>query len=265
MLHPSQIAASPRGQLFDHQRFAHGRLFYRFHGSEACRFSPQAAYRLLASLARDADGPATLWDPFCGTGFILAVAAYFFPDGFPTIVASDINPEAVGCAARNLALFADPAAFARRAEEMRKLRRINPAHDARWADIGAYFARLGAALDFARPGFAYQAMVADAALARRDDPRLTILGDLPYGRASRLSGSADYLACLSPLLARHPQARAMLVAPVSSAEDFRLLGVRGGRHVAIRGFKGGRIAARFAPVGAPAPARRVDEEAASGE
>src|SRR3954463_5096210 len=102
MLHPSQLLASPRAHLFDHHLFAHGRLFYRYRGSEACRFSPSAAYRLLAHLARQADGPGTLWDPFCGTGFIVSVGACFFAHAFPTIVASDANLESVDCAARNL-------------------------------------------------------------------------------------------------------------------------------------------------------------------
>lgn len=249
MLLPSQRTASPCAHLFDHHRFAHGRLFYRFPGSEACRFSPQAAYRLLASLAREDPTPGTLWDPFCGTGFILAVAAFFFPHAFPRLLASDVHPTAVACAARNLALFADERAFAARLAEMAKLRRINAAHDARWADVGAYFETLGRALDFARPAFTAEAFVADAATAARADRPLTIIGDLPYGRASHLAGSASYLGCLAPLLARHPQARAVLVAPVASAEDFRLLSVRSGRAVAIRGFKGGRICARFAAGG----------------
>jgi hypothetical protein len=246
MLHPSQLLASPRAHLFDHQLFAHGRLFHRFHGSEACRFSPSAAFRLLAHLARHADGPSTLWDPFCGTGFILTVGAYFFPHAFPAIVASDIMPEATACAARNLALFRDIQARTARRTEMELLMRPNPASRARWSEVAAYFDRLGAALPV-EPLYSAEAFTASAADAHRSDERLTIVGDLPYGRASRLAGHGSYIAVLRPLLERHPQARVLLIAPATSAEDFRLLAFASGRGLELRAFKGGRIGARFAP------------------
>jgi hypothetical protein len=271
MLHPSQMTASPRAHLFDHHLFAHGRLFYRYHGSEACRFSPSAAFRLLAHLSRQAEGPSTLWDPFCGSGFILSVGACFFPHAFPTIVASDVNAESVTCALRNLALFRDRAAFDARRREMDLLMRPNPRSRERWSEVAAYFDRIGAAIDFAQPAFVAEGFTASAAEAVRSDARLTIVGDLPYGRASLLAG-ASYADVLRPLLERHPQARALFIAPAQAGEDLRLLAFATGRALDLRAFKGGRVGARFAPravapshdgaadAGADGTAERLDAE-----
>jgi len=245
---PTQRAASPLGHLFNYHLFAHGRLFYRYYGSEACRFSPQAAFRLLSHLAADNARPTTLWDPFCGTGFILSVAGCFFPQAFPVLLGSDVQPEAVRCAARNLALFTDAAAFSARRRELEMCMRPSPKHRLRWGEVAAYFDRLGAAVDFSTPSYRFATFIADAATARRPEQDLTIFADLPYGRSSTLVGAVDYLACLAPLLKAHPQLRGLFIAPASASAGFQELGLQSGRSLRLRGFKGGRLGASFAPV-----------------
>ena len=245
----SPRAASPLAQLFNYHLFAHGRLFYRYFGSEACRFSPQAAYRLLSHLAAENARPTTLWDPFCGTGFILSVAGYFFPQSFPVLLGSDVQHEAVQCTARNLALFTDRAAFTARRRELEMNMRPSPGHRLRWRGVTDYFDRLGAQLDFSTPSYRFATFVADAATARRPEQDLTIFADLPYGRSSTLVGAADYLSCLQPLLKAHPQSRALFIAPASESVAFCELGLQTGRTLRLRGFKGGRLGASFAAVG----------------
>ena len=250
---PTQRAASPQSHLFNHHLFAHGRLFYRYYGSEACRFSPQAAYRLLSHLATDNARPTTLWDPFCGTGFILSVAGFFFPQAFPVLLGSDVKPEAVHCTQRNLSLFSDRAAFTARRAELEMCMRPSPKHRLRWGGVVDYFDQLGAALDFTRPGYRFSSFVADAASARRPEIDLTIFGDLPYGRSSQLVGAVDYVRCLQPLLQAHPLARVLLIAPASASAAFQQLGLVSGRSLRLRRYKGGRLGACFAPVGCVHP------------
>ncbi len=253
MLSPYALSASPCGHLFDHLRFAHGRIFRRYHGSEACRFSPEGAFILLARLARELEGTYTLWDPFCGTGLIPGIAAAFFAHRFPRLLVSDVLPEAAPCALGNLLMFRDDAALRRRLGEIELLSRPSPAHRLRWGEVGAVLARL-AAEPRARPEQITARMVAAQEAPRLRDERLVLIGDLPYGRASPLHGAATYDACLAPLLRAHPQAHALWIAPVVEAEAFRRLADGLGRALSIRRFRGGRLQAHVAPAG-----ERLDE------
>jgi hypothetical protein len=242
--------ASPIGNRFNHHLFAHGRLFYRYHGSEAARFSPAGAFRLLARLTRDLQGEVTLWDPFCGTGFIPCMAAAFFAHRFRVLVASDILRQAPACALANLALFIDQSAQARRLDELDRNMRPSPRDRQRWGPVRDYLAQLllpGAAQPQAVHAFQASAMATPQVL----DHRLLLIGDLPYGRASQLQDAPDYRACLTPLLTRHPHAHALWIAPLACAEMFSALGADLGRAVRIERFQGGRLQARFAPLGMP--------------
>ncbi len=245
-------SASPVGMLFDHQLFAHGRIFYRYHGSEAARFSPAGAFRLLARLSRELGEGTTLWDPFCGTGFIPGLAAAFFAHRFPVLIASDIRAEAPRCAAANLALFLDQQALAQRLAEMELEMRPSQKHRERWGAVRDYLVRLVAG-GGCRPQAGYTFQASASATPQVMDRQLLLIGDLPYGRASLLEGVRDYQSCLTPLLAAHPQAHALWIAPYAAAGIFQDLGLQLGRQVWISRFHGGRLQARMAPVGARLP------------
>ena len=75
-LSSAAMQTDPCTPLFHPELFAHGRLLYRYAGSDAHRFSPRLAYRLLRDLDTGAPGsPSVLWDPFCGAGTIPLEAA----------------------------------------------------------------------------------------------------------------------------------------------------------------------------------------------
>jgi len=115
-----------RDPFFCPEFFAHGRLLYRFPGSDACRFSPTLAYRLVRDLAVSLPKQeSVLWDPFCGTGLIVSIACLFFPQAFHTIVASDIAPEAVECCKKNLLLVSNAEAARKRLKHMHGLQKMN--------------------------------------------------------------------------------------------------------------------------------------------
>ncbi len=250
---PYAVSASPCGHRFDYQCFSHGRIFRRYHGSEACRFSPDGAFILLARLCRDLTGPFTLWDPFCGTGLIPGIAAGFFAHRVPSLVVSDILPEAAPCALGNLLMFRDDAAMQRRMHEIEVLGRPSLKHRERWSAVGEVLAR-PAISPRARPASIIARVVAAQDAPRVRDERLLLIGDLPYGRASPLHGATEYGACLEPLLRAHPQARAAWIAPIAQAEVFRRLADGLGRACALKRFRGGRVQAHLAPVG-----ERLDE------
>lgn len=111
-----------RDPFFRPEFFAHGRLLYRFPGSDACRFSPKLAYRLVRGISVGLpEHPSVLWDPFCGAGLTVSIARLFFPQSFHTIVASDIAPEAVRCCEKNLLLISNAQAARKRLKHMHGL------------------------------------------------------------------------------------------------------------------------------------------------
>jgi hypothetical protein len=52
-----------------------------------------------------APGPLTLWDPCCGSGYLATVIGLFNRAGLDRILCSDVSPDAVTLASRNLALL----------------------------------------------------------------------------------------------------------------------------------------------------------------
>lgn len=139
-----------------------------------------------------------LWDPLCGAGGIVATVALLRPSALTRVLATDVDPDAVRLAEKNLALIPDAGLLARRGE---------------LAARGADPRRL-ASVDRLRaiPGRS-DALRADAATADVTDPTAVaaldldgidvVLTDLPYGQqtgwASESGAPAD----------RAPAARAL--------------------------------------------------------
>lgn len=175
--------------LFDPQRFAHGRLLWRHPGSEGARFSPRLAWRMVEEAAGQAAPEAVLWDPFCGTGLIPALAALFFHEAFDTVRASDTSEQAVATCTRNLALVTDPVEAARRRQHVVGFSRRNAKSARRWGEIVDYIDALAPLI--ARAGSATLRL--DVQRARPEQllegsRPLCIVGDAPYGRATHLDG-----------------------------------------------------------------------------
>ena len=183
---------------FNPEFFAHGRLLWRFDGSDAVRFSPRLAYGMIADAAECSHGAGWLWDPFAGAGLVPALARVFFPHGFAGIAASDASLDAVQTAAKNLALVSSLEAAEKRLAHVTGLRGQNPKSDRRWGEVAEYLSslmpRIEAASNEALPtrvecGLAHEY---GARLAAPEPTPYTsdlfVVGDVPYGRGSQLIG-----------------------------------------------------------------------------
>ena len=137
------------------------------------------------------EGPYTIYDPCCGSGYLLAVVAFLFSGDVSRVVASDADPEAVEFAARNLGLLSH-AGLATRSQQLR-------AEEERYGRSSAVAGiesclALEAALSRDIPGTVFQANALEDDLAVDGDPVDMVLTDVPHGDRSRwMSASAPML------------------------------------------------------------------------
>lgn len=138
------------------------------------------------------DEPIGLWDPCCGSGYLATVIGLLHRDRLRYVIASDVAPEAVTLAARNLALLTQ-GGLAARADELR----------ARQAELGKpgygsaaeAATRLTERLSAAGGDLSVDTGVADAfdsaslAAFLPVPPPDLVLADLPYGRQTTWTGS----------------------------------------------------------------------------
>jgi hypothetical protein len=88
--------------------YAAGTVFYAARGHTAfpVRLAVEIYRRCLALRAAGGHtAPAVVYDPTCGSAYHLAALAYFNWDAIAAIHASDLDPDALGLAARNLSLL----------------------------------------------------------------------------------------------------------------------------------------------------------------
>ncbi len=69
-----------------------------------------------AAAFSDSTGPLTLWDPCCGSGYLLTVLGLLHPEQLHTLVATDLDDHALSLARANLALLTPEGLQARRRE-----------------------------------------------------------------------------------------------------------------------------------------------------
>lgn len=100
----------------NHEDLAGGAVLRSLPGLPAfpVRLASEVFQRALA--LRGADGPVTVWDPCCGSGYLLAVLGFLHRDRVAALVASDVDAEALAVARANLALLTADGLAARRAE-----------------------------------------------------------------------------------------------------------------------------------------------------
>ncbi|CAM3812859.1 hypothetical protein GCM10009799_00500 [Nocardiopsis rhodophaea] len=136
-------------------------------------------------------GPQGLWDPCCGSGYLATVLGLLHRDRLTHILATDVDPDALGIAARNLALVT-ACGLAERERELRDGARefgkpafLERAEAAR--RLAARLAALGGDLPHAvRPGDAF----APDPPALPDHPVDLVVTDVPYGDLTHWSGAA---------------------------------------------------------------------------
>jgi hypothetical protein len=232
---------------FDPTLLSHGRLLWRFPGSDGARFSPRLAWSLLdeftgdvsSDIARGVPGIA-LWDPFCGTGLIPAVAMLFFGERLAEVHASDMSELASSVAQENLQLVSDPKVAERRMREVTGRRGQNPKSDRRWGEVATYLEALKSRIEAAHQRAVPIACWAGPAdqVPATDHP-LCIVADAPYGAQSTLHGSG-LAELVTGWLMNERVNRIVLVMGAALPEAPRAAGfecsqrpIRGGRTVLI--------------------------------
>jgi SAM-dependent methyltransferase len=217
----------------NHEDFAGGRVIYGGPGSSAfpVRLASELFQRCGSRLAQSGvPPPYTLYDPCCGEGYLLTVVGFLHGAQIARIIASDVDPEMVERARRNLSLLT-PAGLDRRLQEIRRLIDAydKPSHHGALESGDRLRSRLSAAHEVMEFECFDFDIAAGARLPHGVNDVDIVLCDLPYGRSSVWQGAADpasaaekLLAAVSPALS--PAAVVALVAgkqqPVSHP-DFR--------------------------------------------
>jgi hypothetical protein len=107
----------------DYSDFSSGRFFYAAPGHAAfpVRLSSEIFQRCLALREKQGLGdPVTIYDPCCGSAYHLSSLAYLHWLDIENILGSDIDPEILPVAARNLSLLT-PEGLEKRAHEIAEL------------------------------------------------------------------------------------------------------------------------------------------------
>jgi 23S rRNA (guanine2535-N1)-methyltransferase len=239
----------------DYTDYAGGGVFYSAPGHPAfpIRLTTEIFQRCQrVRAAAGATGRPVIYDPVCGTAYHLSTLAYLHPNDIGEIIASDVDPEILATAERNLSLLT-PAGLDRRINEITEMLAAygKPSHAAALASAQRLKQRL---LLFAQVHEIrtriFQADATDAAALRSGLAGTQVdmvISDIPYGQHSswRSANPADpaprrpiwrMLEALTPLLA--PGAVVAIAADKGQkieheayrrAERFQI----GKRHVAI--------------------------------
>jgi len=202
-------------------------------------------------------GPVTVWDPCCGSGALLTAMALGWRDRLRAVAASDVDPEPLALARRNLALLSAEG-LAERATELSRLEQLHGKESHRAAAQAA----AGLAAGLASKGGDLPAVVepvdaldpaACATFARRVRPDVVIT-DVPYGEQTQwttthgTAGSPDALvASLASALDPHA-----VIAVVAQDRKVRLSDGTG----VLERFRSGHRAGVIVRAGARQPSGR---------
>ncbi|MFT3894495.1 MAG: hypothetical protein QM730_22935 [Anaerolineales bacterium] len=92
----------------DYSDLASGRVFYNLPGHPAfpVRLADEVLQRCLAIRAENhLTSPCTLFDPCCGAAYHLGILGYLHWEAFREIIGSDVDPDSVRAAEKNLGLL----------------------------------------------------------------------------------------------------------------------------------------------------------------
>ena len=104
----------------DYSDFASGRVLYSAPNTTGfpVRLASEIIQRAFHILAREGKhGPFRIYDPCCGGGFLLSTIGFLFPEKISELIGSDLDPQALEIAAKNLALLS-PEGLGRRQQEL---------------------------------------------------------------------------------------------------------------------------------------------------
>jgi len=181
----------------NYEDFASGRVFYAYPGQPAfpVRLASEIFQRSYAHWnALGGDRPCVIYDPTCGGAYWLVALAYLHWDKIEKIIASDINPDSVEQAERNLSLLTLVGLDRRIAELQRMLNDFGKISHAEAAQSASQF-RDQLVVNQASHRIQVKAFQADSLDPDTikggvgDQPIDILLADVPYGQHSEWSGS----------------------------------------------------------------------------
>ena len=180
----------------NYEDYASGRVFYAYPGVPAfpVRLASEVFQRGLAHWrAAGGTGACRLYDPTCGAGYWLAVLAFLHWDSIVSILASDLEPDKVALAQRNLSLLTADGLDSRIAEIEKMLAEFNKDSHRDALESALQFRRtLKANLNSHQiPTRVFRANALDSQALRQglgSTPIDLVLADVPYGWHSDWEG-----------------------------------------------------------------------------
>jgi hypothetical protein len=174
----------------DYSDFAAGPVFYSLPGQPAfpVRLASEIFQRCQARLLRfGSAGPYTVYDPCCGSAYLVATLAYLHWPSIRHIVGSDVDPAVIPLAERNLSLLTPSGVETRMAQLARLYQEYGkPSHARALASAERLLARLHT---YHRLHLIpSRAFVADALRAAEVEAHIArgsvdiVMTDLPYGQ-----------------------------------------------------------------------------------
>ncbi len=195
----------------NHQDYAAGRVLFNQPGATSF------PVRLASEIFQHCDalagkgGGYCVYDPCCGTGYLLTVLGFLHGERMGALYGADIDPAAVEFARRNLALLS-PAGMAQRIQQLEALRARfgKESHDEALASARRLAERT-------RPHITTGAFIADATRAAADvalPPVDVLICDVPYGQLKHWQGDESIHALLAAQRSRlRPGAVAAIITP----------------------------------------------------
>ncbi|WP_043635612.1 rRNA methyltransferase [Nonomuraea candida] len=179
----------------DYERLASGAVLHSAPGFPAFPVRPASEIFQRALALRGGDRPAVLWDPCCGSGYLVTVLALLHRRRVASVLASDVDPGVLRLAGRNLGLLTGAGLAGRAAElDERAARFGRPSYEAA-ARAARELAAALAAGGGDVPHAVRRADVFDAEALRRaldgDPPAAApdiVITDVPYGEQTHWRG-----------------------------------------------------------------------------
>ncbi|PSK88761.1 RRNA methyltransferase AviRa [Murinocardiopsis flavida] len=174
-------------ERIDHSDLASGQVLHSAPGHPGfpVRLASELFQRAAALLP--GTGPAALWDPCCGSGYLAAVVGLLHRDRVAHVLATDVDPGAAALAGRNLALLTGAGLAAREAELRARAAEFGKPSYAATADSAA---RLAGRLAAAGGDLAHEARTGDVfAPVAPAVPVDVVLTDVPYGALTHWAGA----------------------------------------------------------------------------
>lgn len=176
----------------NYRDLASGHVFHSLPGFPA--FPVRLAHEMFLRAASHlpAERPLIVWDPCCGSGYLASVVGVLNRARVEKLVCSDIDPDAVALAARNLALLTEHRLRQRRAELLARAAEYGRSG---YTEAAEATNRLALMIREGGGDLPAVSFVADAfdhgqlAATRPAPPPDLVLTDVPYGNQTTWKGS----------------------------------------------------------------------------